>query len=643
MERVLLTGGSGFFGRRIAEALRRHGYEVATPARPDFDLLDANSTLRTFESLRPGIVVHSAAYYGGLGICMAEPAQIFHRNVLMGLNLFEAAAETKVRRIMAIGSACSYPGGVAGNMKEDDFWSGPLHPSVESYGFTKKVLEVGLRAYGRGNGLIGQMPVVTNLYGEHDVFTEYRSHVAAALIKKFADAAQVRADHVVCWGSGAPVREFIYSGDAAEAVARLLKSGYTEPLNIGTGIGTTIKELAELVARLDRFPRRDRLGQIQGRRCHAEGARRLPDGEHSQLEASDEPRSRPDPHDPLVLGAQVRGRRPTLSRDPGGTGFASASARPSARAHWQSQCHPEKDGARVALASPVLRCAERLCPQAEPVPPREGRCPGGTGFASASVRPSACAHWQSQCHPEKDGARVALASPVLRAPERLCPQAEPVSPREGRCPGGTGFASASARPSACAHWQSQCHPEKDGARGGTGFASASVRPTLVPTGRASATQRRPVPGWHWLRQCFGAPERLCPLGEPVSPREGRPPGGTGFASASARRALVPTGRASVTQRRPVPGWHWLRQCFVAPERLCPLGEPVSPREGRHPGGTGFASASAQPNACVHWQSQCHPEKDGAGVALAAASVGNRILCRFTSAVESWKGHGAGLA
>ena len=91
---------------------------------------------------------------------------------------------------MAIGSACSYPGGVAGNMKEDDFWSGPLHPSVESYGFTKKVLEVGLRAYGRGNGLIGQMPVVTNLYGEHDVFGEYRSHVAAALIKKFADAAQ---------------------------------------------------------------------------------------------------------------------------------------------------------------------------------------------------------------------------------------------------------------------------------------------------------------------------------------------------------------------------------------------------------------------------------------------------------------------
>ena len=585
MERVLLTGGSGFFGRRIAEALRRHGYEVATPARPDFDLLDANSTLRTFESLRPGIVVHSAAYYGGLGICMAEPAQIFHRNVLMGLNLFEAAAETKVRRIMAIGSACSYPGGVAGNMKEDDFWSGPLHPSVESYGFTKKVLEVGLRAYGRGNGLIGQMPVVTNLYGEHDVFTEYRSHVAAALIKKFADAALARADHVVCWGSGAPVREFIYSGDAAEARRAAAQERLYRAAQHRDGHWHDDQGARRAGGASDRFPRRDRLGQIQGRRCHAEGARRLPDGEHSQLEASDEPRSRPDPHDPLVLGAQVRGRRPTLSRDPGGTGFASASARralvptgrasatqrrtapgwhwlrqcfgaPSACAHRQSQCHPEKAGARVALASPVLRA------------------------------PSARAHWQSQCHPEKDGPGWHWLRQCFGAPERLCPQAEPVSPREGRCPGGTGFASASARPSACAHWQSQCHPEKDGARVALASPVLPRCPALVPTGRASATQRRPVPGWHWLRQCFWRP------------------------------SAVPTGRASVTQRRTAPGWHWLRQCFGAPERLCPLAEPVSPREGRCPGGTGFASASARPSACAHWESQCHPEKDERRVALA---------------------------
>jgi GDP-L-fucose synthase len=250
---VLLTGARGFFGRRLAEALTQHGFQVATPGRPEFDLLDPISIDRIMEMIRPRIVVHSAAYYGGLGICVTEPALIFHRNVLMAANLLNAAARFGVRRFMAIGSACAYAGDIAGDMSEKDFWAGPLHPSVEAYGFTKKVLQVGLNAYARQYGMEGQLPVITNLYGEHDVFGEYRSHVAAALIKKFADAVQQGAKEVVCWGTGSPVREFIYVGDAAEAVARLLKTDYSPPLNIGTGIGTSIRELAELVARLTGF------------------------------------------------------------------------------------------------------------------------------------------------------------------------------------------------------------------------------------------------------------------------------------------------------------------------------------------------------------------------------------------------------
>jgi GDP-L-fucose synthase len=250
---ILLTGGRGFFGRRIADALRARGFAVAAPCRPEFDLLDPVSIERTFAAIRPEIVVHSAAYYGGLGICVTEPSQIFHRNVLMGAHLLNAAARHHVKRFMAIGSACAYAGDVAGDMKEQDFWAGPLHPSVESYGFTKKVLQVGLKAYRKQYGMEGQLPLITNLYGDHDVFGEYRSHVAAALIKKFADALQNGANQVVCWGTGRPVREFIYVGDAAEAVARLLETDYSQPLNIGTGIGTSIRELAELVARFTGF------------------------------------------------------------------------------------------------------------------------------------------------------------------------------------------------------------------------------------------------------------------------------------------------------------------------------------------------------------------------------------------------------
>jgi GDP-L-fucose synthase len=250
---VLLTGGSGFLGRRIAEALRSRGYEVIAPGRPRFDLMDRASVDRAIATVQPDIVIHSAAYYGGLGICVAEPEEVFYRNVLMSAHILDAAARGGVKRFMGIGSACAYAGDVAGDMKEEQLWAGPLHPSVEAYGFTKKVQQVGMNAYRKKFDLIGQFPLITNLYGEHDVFGEYRSHVVAALIKRFADAVKAKARQVHCWGSGQPVREFIYVGDAAEGIVRLLESGYAEPLNIGTGIGTSIKQLSELVARYTGF------------------------------------------------------------------------------------------------------------------------------------------------------------------------------------------------------------------------------------------------------------------------------------------------------------------------------------------------------------------------------------------------------
>jgi len=250
---VLLTGGSGFLGRRIADSLRNRGYEVIAPGRPRFDLLDRASVDRAITTIQPDIVVHSAAYYGGLGICVAEPDEVFYRNVLMSAHLLDAAARGGVKRFLGVGSACAYAGDVVGDMKEEQLWAGPLHPSVESYGFTKKVQQVGMNAYRKKFGMVGQFPLITNLYGEHDVFGEYRSHVVAALIKRFADAVKARAKQVHCWGTGSPVREFIYVGDAAEGIVRLLESGYTEPLNIGTGIGTSIKELSELVARYTGF------------------------------------------------------------------------------------------------------------------------------------------------------------------------------------------------------------------------------------------------------------------------------------------------------------------------------------------------------------------------------------------------------
>src|SRR5258708_1485456 len=123
---VLLTGGTGFFGRCIAVALREQGDEVHTPGRPAFDLFDRESVRRTLWKSSPEIVVHSAAYYGGLGICLSEPANIFIKNVLMTCHILDALPEADVKRFVPVGSACAYPGKMAGDMREDDYWSGAL-------------------------------------------------------------------------------------------------------------------------------------------------------------------------------------------------------------------------------------------------------------------------------------------------------------------------------------------------------------------------------------------------------------------------------------------------------------------------------------------------------------------------------------
>jgi len=163
--------------------------------------------------------------------------------------VYRAAGEAKVPKVQGIGSACAYPAKTSSDLHEEEFWDGELHPSVLAYGFSKKLQQVAMHAYKLKYGMKGQLPLLTNLYGEHDVFTEYRSHVVSALIKRYADAAIRGEDHLMNWGTGAPIREFMYVDDAAEACYRLAMTDYEGPLNVGTGIGTTIKELAELTAK----------------------------------------------------------------------------------------------------------------------------------------------------------------------------------------------------------------------------------------------------------------------------------------------------------------------------------------------------------------------------------------------------------
>lgn len=254
-KRVMVTGGAGFLGRHVVERLRRAEADIFVPRKRDYDFTNPADALRCLNEHPADIVIHAAAYYGGIGINQTQPARIFYENVMMGVGMMEAARRTGVRKFVTIGTACSYPGYLDGDLKEADLWAGPLHDSVVNYGLTKKLLAVQGSAYAKQYGFDSIHLILTNLYGPHDCYRPERSHVVAALIRKWVEATENAAPSVEVWGTGRPVREFIYVEDAADAILRAAER-YDDPklpLNIGTGVGTSIRALVETIHTLTRF------------------------------------------------------------------------------------------------------------------------------------------------------------------------------------------------------------------------------------------------------------------------------------------------------------------------------------------------------------------------------------------------------
>jgi GDP-L-fucose synthase len=251
----MVTGGAGFLGRRVVGRLRQQGWtDVVVPRRRDYDLTREADVERLFSAVQPRVVIHLAAIVGGIGANRANPGRFAYENLMMGAMTLEYARRAGVEKYVGVGTICSYPKSTPVPFREEHLWDGYPEETNAPYGLAKKMLLMQGQAYRQQYGLnvIHLLPV--NLYGPGDNNDPESSHVIPALIRKCDEAIRRGDPEIVCWGDGTPTREFLYVDDCAEAIA-LATDRYdgAEPVNIGTGLEISIKELVDRISTLMGF------------------------------------------------------------------------------------------------------------------------------------------------------------------------------------------------------------------------------------------------------------------------------------------------------------------------------------------------------------------------------------------------------
>ena len=254
-KRVTVTGGGGFLGSFVIEKLRQRGAtEIFVPRRKDYDLVQPSEISRMLKDAKPDVVIHIAALAGGIGLNREKPADLFYRNIMMGVPLMHEAWQHGVDKFVALGTVCAYPKFASTPFREDEIWEGYPEETNAPYGLAKKMLLVQAQAYRQQHGFNAIFLLPVNLYGPRDNFDPASSHVIPALILKFIEAKERGSKSVELWGDGSPTREFLYVEDAAEGIV-LAAERYndSEPVNLGSGQEISIKALAELIGRLVGF------------------------------------------------------------------------------------------------------------------------------------------------------------------------------------------------------------------------------------------------------------------------------------------------------------------------------------------------------------------------------------------------------
>lgn len=280
-KRVIVTGGAGFLGSFLVENLIRRGAaDILIPRIENYNLVDRKDILRLLdealltaekrpshllpEGFQPAalpnfkpsdlVIIHLAARVGGIGANREHPAEFFYDNLMMGVELIHQAWQHGVGKFVALGTVCAYPKFTPVPFKEDDLWEGYPEETNAPYGLAKKMLLVQAQAYRQQYGYNAIFLLPVNLYGPRDNFNPSSSHVIPALIRKCFEAQEQGQAEIPVWGDGSPTREFLYVEDATDGIL-LASEKYNgpEPVNLGSGNEISIKDLAEMIARLTGF------------------------------------------------------------------------------------------------------------------------------------------------------------------------------------------------------------------------------------------------------------------------------------------------------------------------------------------------------------------------------------------------------
>lgn len=247
-KKIWVAGETGMVGHAVLRALENEECHIISASHKQLDLTNQQQTYDWIATNKPDVIVMAAAKVGGIGANQEEPAAFLYENLAIAQNVIHGAFRAKVNKLLYLGSSCIYPKMAEQPLKEEALLTGALEPTNEGYALAKiaglKLCQFYRQQY--GCDYISAMP--TNLYGTHDRFDDKKSHVIPAMILKIHQAKERGDNEVVLWGTGTPIREFLYVDDLADALIHLLKN-YSDsaPVNIGSGEEISIFDLAHKI------------------------------------------------------------------------------------------------------------------------------------------------------------------------------------------------------------------------------------------------------------------------------------------------------------------------------------------------------------------------------------------------------------